>query len=431
MNRRKSILVNLVLVGLIFMSVACKVIEPVAKDATFYQWRTNQIHHEDGNYYTYDGANFFYTGESLLRDTIVCYFELETVPATGWVYEKVFTRRMVRDFFMKGNHTYVTGVMLTQLRDYKFDLDGNLISASMDTVAYPFLEIDGVIKDITPKDPRVKNPNKFCGLHFTSDGKKLYTIIRGDSEMRELPQGRCEYADYYVSEDGGEPYYIGSFERFAVGEIAKVGNEWYVCGKWSTSACFQNSTETKMFIAPLEKGGMLYGVIDYYGEPLMVGRMRDRPIVYYRDSIKNLPEKEGYIGGEAIFAKMIGDDLYVGGWLNNYPAIWKNNELHVLLTKLPKGFRYLIFTDIEVVGDMIYVVGAGYYPENSTTHSAFFKLKDTDGLIQEYDEYDDLITSVEVMKWIGNTTWQNVVWNQDQGVFAGWHINKPRVLLKY
>ncbi len=37
MNRRKSILVNLVLVGLIFMSVACKVVEPVAKDATFYQ----------------------------------------------------------------------------------------------------------------------------------------------------------------------------------------------------------------------------------------------------------------------------------------------------------------------------------------------------------------------------------------------------------
>ncbi len=338
---------------------------------------------------------------------------------------------MVRDFFMKGNHTYVTGVMLTQLRDYKFDLDGNLISASMDTVAYPFLEIDGVIKDITPKDPRVKNPNKFCGVHFISDGKKLYTIIRGDAEMRELPQGRCEYADYYVSEDGGEPYYIGSFERFAVGEIAKVGNEWYVCGKWSTSACFQNSTETKMFIAPLEKGGLLNGVVDYHGEPLMVGRMGGYPITFYHDSISKLPGLDFWVDGEAIFAKIINGDLYIGGELHGHPAIWKNNELIVLIKELPKGFNDLFFTDIEVVGDMIYVVGEGYYKENDTYHSAFFKLKDMGDLIQEYDEYDDLITSVEVMKWIGNTTWQHVTWQTDIGVFAGWHINKPRVLLKY
>ena len=120
---KKRPISTLLLLCATLLCVSCKVHEPVAKDATFYQWRTNQIHHEDGNYYTYDGANFFYTGESLLRDTIVCYFELETVPATGWVYEKVFTRRKVHDFFMKGNHTYVTGVMLTQLRDYKLLLN--------------------------------------------------------------------------------------------------------------------------------------------------------------------------------------------------------------------------------------------------------------------------------------------------------------------
>ena len=435
MNVRKSIFINLVLVGLIFLSISCKVHEPLAKDATFYQWRTNGLNVTPENTNkTHPGANFIYTGESLSRDTVVIYLEeffRQSDNGLQGYYATVVTKRLIHDVFMKDGHTYVTGEILTINRTYD-DWDGSYYrSGTADSIQYPFLEIDGVIKDITPKDPRVKSPNKCCGLHFISDGKKLYTIIRGDSEMRELPQGRCEYADYYVSEDGGESYYIGSFERFAVGEIAKVGNEWYVCGRWSTSACYQSSTEIKTFIAPLENGGMLHGVIDYHGEPLMVGSMRGRPIVYYHDSIKNLPGTESYIGGEAMFAKMIGDDLYVGGWLNNYPAIWKNNELHVLLTKLPKGFRYLIFTDIEVVGDMIYVVGAGYYPENSTTHSAFFKLKDTDGLIQEYDEYDDLITSVEVMKWIGNTTWQNVVWNPDQGVFAGWHINKPRVLLKY
>ncbi|MCQ2384954.1 MAG: hypothetical protein MJZ96_08785 [Paludibacteraceae bacterium] len=434
---RKSFFVYFVFVGLIFMSVACKVVEPVAKDATFYQWRWNQLHVDPENYYlTYSGANFIITGESVQRDTVVTdiehfYRESETWGTIECVTS--LTQKLIHDIYIKDGHTYITGQMLTLNYDYdNADWDGSAyhgVTGSGD--AYPFLEIDGVLKDITPKDPRVKYSGSCSGLHFTSDGKKLYTIIRGASETRELPQGRCEYADYYVSEDGGEPYYIGSFERFAVGDIAKVGDEWYVCGRGSTSPCFQSSTETKMYIAPLEKGGMLNGVVDYHGEPLMVGRMGGRPIVYYHDSIKNLPEKEGYSGGEAIFAKMIGDDLYVGGWLNNYPAIWKNNELHVLLTTLPKGFRYLIFTDIEVVGDMIYVVGSGYYPGNSTTHTAFFKLKDTGDLIQEYDEYDDLITSVEVMKWIGNTTWQDVEWHPDQGIFVDWRINKPRILLKY
>ncbi|MCQ2349315.1 MAG: hypothetical protein MJZ98_02400 [Paludibacteraceae bacterium] len=436
---KKRPISTLLLLCAVLLCVSCKVVGPLAKDATFYQWRTNQLStqlYTEDYFRAYSGANFIYTGESLFRDTVCTYieqFSRELDDGTIVWFDTYSESKWIHDIYMKDGHTYITGMITKNKTKYNED-DWNGFAYSKvesEETRFAFLEIDGVIKDITPKDPRVKNPNNCCGLHFTSDGKKLYTIIRGESEIRELPQGRCEYADYYVLEDGGEPYYIGSFERFAVGDIAKVGNEWYVCGKWSTSPCFQSSTETKTFIAPLENGGMLHGVVDYHGEPLMVGRMRGRPIVYYHDSIKNLPEKEGYSGGEAIFAKIIGDDLYVGGWLNNYPAIWKNNELHVLLTKLPKGFRYLIFTDIEVVGDMIYVVGAGYYPENSTTHSAFFKLKDTDGLIQEYDEYDDLITSVEVMKWIGNTTWQNVEWKPDQGVFAGWSINKPRVLLKY
>ena len=434
---KKKPISTLLLLCATLLCVSCKVHEPVAKDATFYQWRWNQIKLDpDNQHLTACGANFIVTGESVLRDTVVTH--VERFFKESGTYGKIecvtsLTQRIINDIYMKDGHTYITGNIVTLKYNYdSADWDGNVYhNVTTSSEAYPFLEIDGVIKDITPKDPRVKSSSSFCGLHFTSDGKKLYTIISGDSEIKELPIGRALYFDYYVSEDGGEPYYIGSFEDFLVGEMAKVGNEWYASGRWETSPCFQSSTETKTFIAPLENGGMLHGVVNYHGEPLMVGSMRGRPIVYYHDSIKNLPEKEGYIGGEAMFAKMIGDDLYVGGWLNNYPAIWKNNELHVLLTKLPKGFRYLIFTDIEVVGDMIYVVGAGYYPENSTTHSAFFKLKDTDGLIQEYDEYDDLITSVEVMKWIGNTTWQNVEWHPDQGIFVDWRINKPRILLKY
>ncbi len=66
MNIRKSVFVNFLLVGLIFLSVSCKVVvEPLAKDATFYQWRTNQL---STQLYTEDyfransGANFIYTG---------------------------------------------------------------------------------------------------------------------------------------------------------------------------------------------------------------------------------------------------------------------------------------------------------------------------------------------------------------------------------
>ncbi|MCQ2383285.1 MAG: hypothetical protein MJZ96_00185 [Paludibacteraceae bacterium] len=419
------------------MSVACKVVEPVAKDATFYQWRWNQIKLDPDNHHlTACGANFIVTGESVLRDTVVTH--VERFFKESGTYGKIecvtsLTQRIITDIYMKDGHTYITGNIVTLKYNYdSADWDGNVYhNVTTSSEAYPFLEIDGVIKDITPKDPRVKSSSSFCGLHFTSDGKKLYTIISGDSEMRELPQGRCEYIDYYVSEDGGEPYYIGSFEGFAVGDIAKVGDEWYMCGMWSTSACYQSSTEIKTFIAPLERGGMLNGVIDYHGEPLMVGEMGGYPITFYHDTISKLPGYDTWVNGGAIFAKMINGDLYIGGDLRDHPALWRNNELVVVLKELPKGFSYLFFTDIEVVGDMIYVVGEGYYKENDTYHSAFFKLKDTGELILEYDEYDDLITSVEVMKWIGNTTWQHVCWHTTQGIFAGWNINKPRVLLKY
>ncbi|MCQ2349295.1 MAG: hypothetical protein MJZ98_02300 [Paludibacteraceae bacterium] len=435
---KKKPISTLLLLCATLLCVSCKVHEPLAKDATFYQWRWNQIHVDPENYrQTYSGANFIITGESVLRDTVVTdierfFRESETLGELECVTK--LTQKEIRDVYMKDGHTYITGQMATYFSDYdNADWDGNVYhNVSTTEEAFPFLEIDGVIKDITPKDSRVKSPNNCCGVHFTSDGKKLYTIIRGDSEIKELPQGNFEYADYYVSEDGGEPYYIGSFERFAVGEIAKVGNEWYVCGRWSSSACYQSSTEVKTFIAPLERGGMLNGVVDYHGEPLMVGSMQGSAITFYRDSISVLPGQEIYLtDGEAVFAKIIKGDLYIGGRLGSRPAIWKNNELLVLIKELPKGFNDLFFTDIEVVGDMIYVVGEGYYKENDTYHSAFFKLKDMGDLIQEYDEYEDLITSVEVMKWIGNTTWQNVTWETTQGVFAGWRINKPRVLLKY
>lgn len=435
---KKRPISTLLLLCAVLLCVSCKVVGPLAKDATFYQWRRNQIHVDPENYrQTYSGANFIITGESVLRDTVVTdierfFRESETLGELECVTK--LTQKEIRDVYMKDGHTYITGQMATWFSDYdNADWDGNVYhNVSTTEEAFPFLEIDGVIKDITPKDPRVKNPDNCCGLHFTSDGKKLYTIIRGDSEIKELPQGRCEYADYYVSEDGGEPYYIGSFERFAVGEIAKVGDEWYVCGRWSSSACYQSSTEIKTFIAPLERGGMLNGVVDYHGEPLMVGEMGGLPIVFYKDSIFTLPGVEEFlVGGEAVFAKIINGDLYIGGSLGTMPVIWKNNELYVVMKELPKGFTYLIFTDIEVAGDMVYVVGEGYYKEDDTFHSAFYKLKDQGERIEEYEMYDDMITSVEVMKWIGNTTWQHVTWETTQGVFAGWRINKPRVLLKY
>ncbi|MCQ2384746.1 MAG: hypothetical protein MJZ96_07715 [Paludibacteraceae bacterium] len=439
MNMKRSVFVNFALICLVIMCVSCKVHEPLAKDATFYQWRTNQLStqlYTEDYFRAYSGANFIYTGESLFRDTVCTYieqFSRELDDGTIDWFDTYSESKWIHDIYMKDGHTYITGMITKDKTKYNED-DWNGFAYSKvesEETRFAFLEIDGVIKDITPKDPRVKNPNNCCGLHFISDGKKLYTIIRGESETKELPQGSCGYTDYYVSEDGGEPYYIGSFEQFAVGEIAKVGDEWYVCGRWSTSACYQSSTETKTFIAPLERGGMLNGIVDYHGEPLMVGRMGGYPITFYHDTISKLPGHDTWVNGDAIFAKMINGDLYIGGELRDHPAIWKNNELLVLIKELPKGFNDLFFTDIEVVGDMIYVVGEGDYKENDTYHSAFFKLKNTGDLIQEYDEYEDLITSVEVMKWIGNTTWQNVTWETTQGVFAGWNINKPRVLLKY
>lgn len=443
MNIRKSVVVNFLLVGLIFLSVSCKVVvEPLAKDATFYQWRTNQL---STQLYTEDyfransGANFIYTGESLFRDTVCTYieqFSRELDDGTLAWFATYSESKWIHDIYMKDGHTYITGMITKDKTKYNED-DWNGFAYSKvesEETRFPFLEIDGVVKDITPKDTRVKDNQKLIGVLFYHDGKKLYTIIRDYSfEMKELPQGQTRLYNYYVSEDGAEPYFIGSFEEFwNVTNIGKVEDEWYVVGSCSSNAYYQSSSESKIMIAPPNIGGTLYDVVSYHKKPLMVGRINGAPITYFNDSISYLPGPEEFsVGGSAVFAKMIGNDLYVGGRIGTKPVIWKNNELYIVLKKLPKGFRYLFFTDIEVVGDMIYVVGEGEYPENSTTHTAFFKLKDNGERIEEYDEYEDLETSVDVMKWIGNTTWINTNWEDVDEDILLWHINKPRVLLKY
>lgn len=434
---KKELLSCLLLLCAVLLCVSCKVVGPLAKDATFYQWRWNQIHVDPENVNnTGYGANFIYTGESLSRDTVVIYLEEFTRLSDNGLmtyHPTIVTQRLIHDVFMKDGHTYVTGEILTINRTYD-DWDGSCYrSCTADSIQYPFLEIDGVIKDITPKDPRVKENHKLSGILFYHDGKKLYTIIRDYSfEMKELPQGQSRLYNHYVSEDSAEPYFIGSFEEFwKVTNIGKVGDEWYVVGSWSGNAYYQSSSESKMTIAPPTSKGTVNDVVSYQKKPLMVGRIDGLPITYSNDSISYLPGPEEFLeDGDAIFAKTIGKDLYIGGRLGHYPVIWKNNKLYIVLKKLPKGFKYLFFTDIEVVGDMIYVVGEGEYPSSSSTHTAFFKLKDNGERIEEYDEYEDLETSVDVMKWIGNTEWRNVSYDPDEDILF-WHINKPRVLLKY
>ncbi|MDO4191108.1 MAG: hypothetical protein Q4D14_05435, partial [Bacteroidales bacterium] len=374
-----------------------------------------------------------------------CFYYDETLDEQGRVVYETTKRKIVHDLYIENGHTYLTGQILVENRKHVFDPETGLQTdeSSYDSIgSYPFLEVDGVMRNITPKDLRGNNPYHYRGMRFYHDGKKLYTVIGSGIVYYTFSYGIRDYVDYYVAEDGGEPYFIGSFGNWGAYDIGKVGDDWYMVGIASGRPCFQLASEFggMNYIYPVAGGdGALTDVIDYHGEPLITGT---GGIVYYHDSIIKLPVDSEYIGAYPLFAKMIDDDLYIGGLLflnttESYcPILWKNGEVKMLLKKIPADFAKLYCTDVEVSGGKLYVATEGLYVPDKTTHAVLFTFDDSD-YITTYDEHEDMVTSVEIMKEDPNANTFRSVEYIPYGQFgprlsSGYqHISQTRIMLKY
>ncbi|MDO4191470.1 MAG: hypothetical protein Q4D14_07325, partial [Bacteroidales bacterium] len=375
-----------------------------------------------------------------------CFYYDETLDEQGRVVYETTKRKIVSDLYLENGHTYLTGQILVDNRKHVFDPETGLQTdeSSHDSIgSYPFLEIDGVIKDITPKDSRVKKIHVFRGMRFYHDGKKLYTILGGDIEYHTFPWGDRQYIDYYIIEDGGEPYYISSYGYWGAYDIAKVGDDWYVVGECGGRPAYQMASEygSTIFLGPITNdNGAIMDVTDHNGEPYMVGKRQGAPFTYYRDSISYLKLDTTLRSGTALFVKKIDGDIYIGGEIDDKPVLWKNGKVKMHLQTLPENFNNLYCTDVEVSGGKLYVATEGLYIPNQTTHVAFFTFDDADYIDDyDHDKYDNenLVTSVEIMKEDPNAnTFQNVEYVPN-GSYGGrmsrgyQHISQTRILLKY
>ncbi|MDO4190945.1 MAG: hypothetical protein Q4D14_04585, partial [Bacteroidales bacterium] len=284
--------------------VSCKPVEQVrvATGATFYHWRYNQLKQQydnnEINAYTSFGVNNILTCDDLKRDTICFYYE-ESLDEYGRFLKTIHKKKLVRDLYMEDGHTYVTGKILSEIRAYTYSsLEPGSGQIQLTYEGYPFLEIDGVIKDITPKDIGEHAPYCLWGSRFYHDGKDLYTIIEGELDTLTFPWGERKYHDFYVSKNGGDSYYIATFANFDIYDMAKVGDEWYEVGSADNLPLYQRSSEygSSIYLGkPNDGGGIIMDIIDYHGEALMVGRYHAQPFVMYNDSITYLPTPTGEV----------------------------------------------------------------------------------------------------------------------------------------
>ncbi|MDO4190480.1 MAG: hypothetical protein Q4D14_02170, partial [Bacteroidales bacterium] len=150
-----------------------------------------------------------------------------------------------------------------------------------------------------------------------------------------------------------------------------------------------------------------------------------------------------FSSGSALFAKMIDDDLYIGGLgyfrsSDTYcPVLWKNGKVKMVLKEIPTDFKHLYCTDVEISGGKLYVATEGLYLPNQTTHAVLFMLDDDSDYITTYDKHEDMVTSVEIMKEDPNAnTFQNVeyvpIGEHGPRLSSGYqHISQTRIMLKY
>ncbi|MCQ2384479.1 MAG: hypothetical protein MJZ96_06340 [Paludibacteraceae bacterium] len=233
----------------------------------------------------------------------------------------------INDGLILSNNHYYTGARATVLyyRDYS---EGKNKQEITETI--PFVEINGTRKHFNL-------PGSSEGILILNEGEDVYFIIQSIIKATEFTT-----LMYYVSVNGEEPTLIAethqeiySLRNAEIKKCKKFGDKFYFVGTKDDVAFFCEASQIKTPFYLSDYGGCAYDFVMKDSTIYECGKNQGKAFLWKGQEPYELPVPAGTKESEARCMVMVGEDMYIGGRIDEEPAIWKNGELLATYTEFP------------------------------------------------------------------------------------------------
>ncbi len=234
----------------------------------------------------------------------------------------------------------------------------------------PFIEVNGTKKFFDL-------PGFAEGLIIGNDGDDIFYIFRST-----VPGENYTYEAYYLSVNGEEPTKIAeqqeeiySIRKAEIKRCKKHGDKLYFVGVKDRVGfyCEANNVRTPFYLTDYNGGA--YDIAFGDSVILTCGHNQGKAYVWENCSPIELEFPNYAVESEARALAIVGDDVYVGGRIDECPVIWKNGKIYATWWEAPpvtseyflegtaqatdrkkvkEEWAYVI--DMVIDGDMIYSI---------------------------------------------------------------------------
>lgn len=200
-----------------------------------------------------------------------------------------------------------------------------------------FIEINGVRKTLDI-------PGVSSAISIIPDNDTIYYLFRssfetGQTDHNGLP---LKGLKFYVSTNGEDPIEIAEQREIVydtkmanVEKLKKINGKFYFVGTRDQVGFFAEASQLQFPYYLTGHGGAAYDLVEYDSTIIVCGTHESKAYLFDKTTPIELPLPEGTIDSEARCMAVAENDLYVGGRIDDKPAIWKNGEILAIFDDFP------------------------------------------------------------------------------------------------
>lgn len=180
-------------------------------------------------------------------------------------------------------------------------------------------------------------PGKNEGLIIAVDGNDIYYIFRATQTTAEMT-----YESYYVTKNGEEPTLLAQQQEeiysLRKGEIKRckmINGKLYFVGVKDGVGFYCEATNLRTPFYVSGWNGGAYDILEKDSALFVCGKNDGKAYVWKDSSPIELEFPNYAVESEARSMALVGEDLYVGGRIDEYPVIWKNGKIYATFFEFP------------------------------------------------------------------------------------------------
>lgn len=230
------------------------------------------------------------------------------------------------DCYIENNNKYFIGH--SQLEEMTWNEDK--ITSKQTTDLEVFVEVNGIRKTY-------QLPGNQEGVHIVKDGSDYYYIFRSSLAGNEI-----SYEAYYVSKNGEEPTLLAqqqeeiySLRKAEIKRCKMINGKLYLVGVKDGVGFYCEATNLRTPYYVSGWNGGAYDILEKDSALFVCGKNDGKAYVWKDGSPIELEFPNYAVESEARSMALVGEDLYVGGRIDECPVIWKNGKIYATFFEFP------------------------------------------------------------------------------------------------